>query len=212
MLPLYDDNPTKTVPIVVYSLIILNVAVFLFQINLNGNEGRLIEMFFDTWSVIPRQLFRSPSQEYFTLVTYQFLHGGLGHILGNMWYLWIFGNNIEDHLGKFKFVLFYLTCGILAAVVQSLFVFNTNVPLIGASGSVSGVMGAYITRYPSTKILTFIPPIFVLWLPAVFILGFWIFGQTIYAFSALNSNVAFIAHVAGFVAGMVLVRVFNEEV
>jgi membrane associated rhomboid family serine protease len=212
MLPLYDDNPTKSTPIIVYGLIGLNIAVFLFQISLLVDEGQLIQMFFNTWAVVPKQLFQSPSQEYLTLVSYQFLHGDLGHIIGNMWYLWIFGNNIEDYLGKFKFLLFYLACGIFAAIVQSLFSFNASIPLIGASGSVSGIMGAYITKYPRTRILTFIPPFFIVWLPAVFLLGFWIFGQTIYALSAFNSNVAFIAHVAGFVAGMVLFRVFNEEV
>jgi membrane associated rhomboid family serine protease len=212
MLPLYDDNPTQSPPIVVYGLLVLNVAVFLFQLGLVVDSGELAAKFFNTWAVVPRQLFRAPAQGYFTLISYQFLHGGLGHILGNMWYLWIFGNNIEDHLGKFKFLLFYLACGIFAAVVQSVFSFNASVPLIGASGSVSGVMGAYITKYPRTRVLTFIPPLFVLWLPAAFLLGFWIFGQTVYALTALNSNVAFIAHVAGFGAGMVLFRVFNEEV
>lgn len=212
MLPLYDDNPTRSTPIIVYGLIALNIFVFLFQLSLLVDEGKLIQLFFDTWAVIPRQLFRNPSQEYLTLVSYQFLHGDFGHILGNMWYLWIFGNNIEDYLGKFKFLLFYLACGVFAAIVQSIFSFNAAVPLIGASGSVSGVMGAYITKYPRTKILTFVPPLFILPLPAAFLLGFWIFGQTVYAFTAANSNVAFIAHIAGFVAGIVLFRAFNEEV
>lgn len=212
MLPLYDDNPTNNTPIIVYSLIALNISVFLFQLSLLVDEGRLIQLFFDTWAVVPRQLFRAPTQEYLTLVSYQFLHGDLGHILGNMWYLWIFGNNIEDYMGKFKFLLFYLACGVFAAIVQSAFSFNGATPLIGASGSVSGIMGAYITKYPRTRILTFVPPFFVLWLPAVFLLGFWIFGQTVYAFTWANSNVAFIAHIAGFVGGIVLFRFFNEEI
>jgi membrane associated rhomboid family serine protease len=211
MLPLYDDNPTHSRPVIVYCLILLNIGVFLFQLSLLVDEGQL-KMFLDTWAVIPKQLFRSPNQEYFTLVSYQFLHGDLGHIVGNMWYLWIFGDNIEDLLGKGKFLLFYVTCGVLAGIGQSLFFTSTDIPLIGASGAVSGVMGAYITKYPSARIVTLIPPFFILPIPAVILLGFWILGQTIYAFTVFHSNVAFIAHVTGFVAGMVLFRAFNEEI
>ncbi len=210
MLPLYDANPTRSTPVMVYTLVLCNVAVFLYQVLILGNHV-LMNVFFETWAVIPKQLFSNPNQEYFTLISYQFLHGGWEHILSNMWYLWIFGNNVEDYLGKFRFMFFYLACGVIAAVVQSIFSANVNAPLVGASGSVSGVMGAYIRKYPRAIVFTLIPPIFIVPLPAVVLLGFWIVGQTIYAFTALHSNVAFIAHVAGFAAGMILVRTFSEE-
>lgn len=210
MLPLYDANPTRSTPIMVYTLVLCNTAVFLYQVFILSNQV-LISMFFETWAVIPKQLYSNPNHEYFTLISYQFLHGGWGHIIGNMWYLWIFGNNVEDYLGKFRFMFFYLACGVIAAVVQSIFSANVNAPLVGASGSVSGVMGAYIRKYPRAIVFTLIPPVFVVPLPAVVLLGFWIVGQTIYAFTAFHSNVAFIAHVAGFVAGMVLVKTFSEE-
>jgi membrane associated rhomboid family serine protease len=213
MIPLYDDNPTQRSAFFVYALIAANVLIFLHEIRLSNPQlSRLLE----AWAVIPRQLFASPSREAVTLLSSQFLHADFFHLLGNMWFLWVFGNNVEDKLGRIQFLFFYLFCGAIAAITQSVFSPGSAIPLIGASGAIAGVMGAYIVRFPRAEIVTLIPIFIILTtvrIPALFFLGIWIAGQTIYA--AMTNpgqpGVAYLAHISGFVAGMVLVKIFGDR-
>ena len=216
MIPLKDENPVSTVPIVVYIIVAINLAVFFNQLSL----GEQINEFFQLYAVIPQELTASlagnpPYQavpEPLTLVTSQFLHGGWGHIGFNMLYLWIFGNNIEDVLGHFRFIIFYLVCGILAGLTHWFFGMESVVPTIGASGAIAGVMGAYVIKYPKAKIVTLLPLgiIFTtIRIPAIFFLGFWFLQQAVSSFASLGTvgdqgGVAYWAHAGGFVFGMVV--------
>jgi membrane associated rhomboid family serine protease len=215
MIPIKDDNPTYTTPIVVYALIVINVVVFLHEMSL----GSGLDGFLQLYAVIPQQLSASlagtppnqPVPEPATLITSLFLHGGLVHIGGNMLFLWIFGDNIENELGHFKFLVFYLICGILAALTHWFFGMQSVVPTIGASGAIAGVMGAYIIKYPKAKILTLVPIVFFITtirIPAVFFLGFWFVQQAISSVASLGmpeaSGVAYWAHAGGFIFGAVL--------
>ena len=216
MVPLKDDNPTSITPFVVYVLITINILVFLHQMSLGGG----LNDFFRLYAVIPRELSASfagasPNQsvpETYTLITSQFLHGGLMHIGSNMLFLWIFGNNIEEALGHIKFLIFYLGCGVLAGLTHWFFDMSSIVPTIGASGAIAGVMGAYIIKYPKAQILTLLPLGFFITtvrIPAYFFLGFWFVQQ---AFSSVVSlslpgntgGVAYWAHAGGFVFGAIL--------
>ncbi len=187
-----------------------------------------LDYFFDQWAVVPAQITASfagqaiqsklPNSviqppEILTLVSSQFLHGGWSHLLGNMLFLWIFGNNVEDKLGRVKFLGFYLGCGSLAAIAQWVFSQTSYVPSLGASGAIAGVMGAYIIRFPQAPIRTLLPPIFVFDIPAVFYLGIWFVQQAFYSFASLpspsnlgmqNGGVAYWAHAGGFVFGAIL--------
>jgi membrane associated rhomboid family serine protease len=188
-----------------------------------------LDFFFDQWAVVPTQLTASftgqpirsqlpnigitQPPEILTLISSQFLHGGWSHLLGNMLFLWIFGNNVEDKLGRVKFLGFYLGCGILAGLAQWVFSQGSYVPSLGASGAIAGVMGAYIIRFPQAPIKTLIPPIFVFDIPAVYYLGVWFVQQAFYSFASLpspsnlgmqNGGVAYWAHAGGFVFGAIL--------
>ncbi|MGF1542090.1 MAG: rhomboid family intramembrane serine protease [Pleurocapsa sp.] len=215
MIPLKDENPTYITPFIVYALIAINVAVFLHQISLGSD----LDDFFQLYAVIPRELSASlagappdqPVPEIATLITSQFLHGGLMHIGGNMLFLWTFGNNIEEDLGHFKFLFFYLTCGVLAGLTHWFFAMQSSIPTIGASGAIAGVMGAYIIKYPKAKIVTLIPLGFFLTtvrIPAVFFLGFWFVQQAISSVASLSmpeaAGVAYWAHAGGFIFGALL--------
>jgi membrane associated rhomboid family serine protease len=213
MIPLYDDNPTRRQALVVYALIAINVMIFLHQISLSSPQ--LIQ-FLRAWAVIPREFFAFPNREVITLLSSQFLHGGWLHLIGNMWFLWIFGNNVEDRLGGVKFLIFYLICGAIAAITQSVFSPSSGIPLIGASGAIAGVMGAYIVRFPRAEIITLVPIFIILTtirIPALFFLGIWLVGQTVYA--AMSNpgqpGVAYLAHISGFVAGIILFKLLEEE-
>jgi membrane associated rhomboid family serine protease len=213
MIPLYDDNPTQRSAFLVYILIVANVLIFLHEMMLGNTQ---LSRFLDAWAVIPRQLFAFPSREAVTLLSSQFLHANFWHLIGNMWFLWIFGNNVEDKLGRIQFLGFYLICGVIAALTQSIFSPSSAVPLIGASGAIAGVMGAYIVRFPRAEIVTLIPIFIILTtvrIPALFFLGIWIAGQTIYAAMANpgQPGVAYLAHISGFVAGMILFKIFGDR-
>lgn len=218
MVPLHDDNPTTTTPVVTYGLIGLNIAIFVFQLSLS-REG--LDNFFDAWGLVPAQLTESfqgaleaPAYEWITLVSSQFLHGGFFHVGGNLLYLWVFGNNIEDQLGHVKFLIFYLGCGVLAGLTQWVFDPYSTVPTIGASGAIAGVMGAYILRFPRATIVTLIPLIIfftTIRIPAIFFLGFWFVQQALFSLASLSTNVnlgssgvAYWAHSGGFVFGLIL--------
>ncbi|HSR13347.1 MAG TPA: rhomboid family intramembrane serine protease [Thermodesulfobacteriota bacterium] len=215
-LPLKDDNPSSTFPAVTLGLILANLWVFYHQVFLDPVEA---ERFIYQWGAIPYQIFRGEVlREYpviplpLTIFSSMFLHGGFLHLFGNMLYLWIFGNNVEDKLGHFRFVLFYLLCGLLASLVQLLSDPRSAVPLIGASGAVAGVLGAYLVCFPGARILTlFFIFIFIklIHLPALFVLGSWFLLQLLGIWGGAISSVAFYAHVAGFVSGTILVKAFQ---
>ena len=216
MIPLNDENPSYTTPVVVYALIAVNVVVFLHQISL-GRAG--LNGFFQLYAVIPQQLSASfngipvnqPVPEILTLITSQFLHGGFMHIGGNMLFLWTFGDNIEQDLGHVKFLLFYLTCGVLAGLTHWFFGMQSGVPTVGASGAIAGVMGAYIIKYPRAKIVTLLPLLFIFTtvrIPAVYFLGFWFVQQAFSSVASLGmaetGGVAYWAHSGGFIFGAIL--------
>lgn len=221
MVPLSDDNPTRITPYVTYTLIALNILIFIYEITLAPQQ---LEGFFQYFAVVPQQLSQSfdgllvnqPVPEWWTLFTSQFLHGGFLHLAGNMLFLWIFGNNVEDQLGHFKYLLFYLACGALAALSQWFFSPLSSIPSLGASGAIAGVMGAYIIRFPKAEVLTLIPLGFLFWtvrVPAIFFLGFWFVQQAFYGVASLGittnigmegGGIAYWAHAGGFVFGAIL--------
>jgi membrane associated rhomboid family serine protease len=215
MIPIRDQNPTHRFPIVTVSLIVINVIVFLFELSLES-QGRLMS-FFDSWAVIPVQLVTTPVPEAPSVFSAMFLHGGWSHLLGNMLYLWIFGDNIEDALGPVRFLIFYLLAGIFATLAQVLIDPSSPIPNIGASGAIAGVLGGYLMLYPRIQVITLIPLIYFYRLariPAVFVLGFWFVLQLFNGVLGLGNiqmeggGVAFFAHIGGFVAGYLLIRLF----
>lgn len=221
MIPLRDDNPTRTRPVVTYVILGLCASVFLWQLGLGpaGNEAAVYALGFIPAVVfggvdLPEQLGWVPSP--LTIFTSMFLHGGLLHLAGNLLYLWIFADNIEDRMGRRRFVLFYASCGVAAALAQALPDLDSRVPMIGASGAISGVLGAYILLFPHARVLVAIPVfvlIYTLRLPAIWVLGVWFLGQLLssVAVSSAGAGIAFRAHVGGFVAGLLLVRLFTRR-
>jgi membrane associated rhomboid family serine protease len=205
MIPLRDVIPSRTTPGVTVTLIGVNVAVYLFQLMLTerGQEALLVG-----FGLVPA---------YFSVVdvfTSMFVHGGLAHLAGNMLFLWIFGDNVEDRLGHGRFLGFYLLCGVAAAMAQVLLDPDSVVPMVGASGAIAGVMGAYLVLYPRSRVLMLFPfPVFLFELPALVFLGMWFLVQflnginqlPIFEQDAISGGVAFWAHVMGFVAGLILV-------
>jgi membrane associated rhomboid family serine protease len=217
--PLYDDNPTRITPYFTYGLIGMNVLVFLHEISLSSLQ---LEQFFQLYAVIPQELSINWSREWTTLFTSQFLHGGWWHLISNMVYLWVFGNNIEDRLGHFKYLLFYLTCGAIAALCQWFIGMYSAVPSLGASGAISGVLGAYLIWFPQARITTliflgfFITTINV---PALVIIGIFFIQNLISGFASLQAaanmsvetgGVAYWAHLGGFVVGSIFALVNRE--
>jgi len=214
MIPIKGENPTEHFPLITILLIALNVIIFIFQISI-GPEG-MKELVYK-FSVIPVQLYKgSGTFRYFTLMTSIFFHASFLHLAGNMLYLWIFGNNIEDTMGKTKFLIFFLTCGIIGSLGHAMLNPNSQIPTIGASGAISGILAAYLLLYPKVKIITIVPIFFfikVIKLPAFFFLGFWIFLQLLYGIPTLtyksaHGGVAWFGHIGGFLAGFILLPVF----
>ncbi|NPA12591.1 MAG: rhomboid family intramembrane serine protease [Aquificae bacterium] len=206
MLPIKDDIPTKSFPILTILLIVVNVAIFLYEITLPPKQ---FEIFVRTYGFLPIDLvyFRFDKA-----ITSMFLHGNFAHLFGNMLFLWVFGNNVEDALGKVKFIIFYILSGIGAAVMQasiSLLAGSVDIPMIGASGAISGILAAYIKLYPHAKVLTIIPPFFFMAfvLPAWFFIGYWFFIQVLFAMITPPGvgGVAWYAHIGGFLTGWVLI-------
>jgi rhomboid family protein len=219
VIPLKDSNPTERFPIVTVLLIGLNILVFLFEVSLGKGQG---EFFVGTFALVPARLFHAatalpgPFPAGVTLFTSMFLHGGLFHLAGNMLYLWIFGNNVEDAMGRFRFIVFYLLCGIAAAVGHAMTDTQSLVPMIGASGAISGILGAYLLLYPQARVLTlFILGFFVrmIEVPAIVVLGFWFVFQFLNALVAQGGGggVAWYAHIGGFLAGMMLIGLFKKS-
>ncbi|MGD1874633.1 MAG: rhomboid family intramembrane serine protease [Mastigocoleus sp.] len=231
MVPIRDNNPTKITPYVTFGLIALNVLLFFYETSL---PPQLLNGFFHLFAIVPRELSLSfagqtinqPVPEWMTLITSQFLHGGFLHLAGNMLFLWIFGNNIEDKLGHIKYIIFYLGSGVLAGLAQWYFSQGSLVPSLGASGAIAGVMGAYIIRFPKAEVLTLIPlgiffPTFTV--PAYWFLGFWFLEQAFYGIASLEAptnigmeggGIAYWAHAGGFVFGAILgpiLGLFNDK-
>ena len=222
MIPLKDDNPTNSKPIVSYGIIGFCVLIFFAQLGLNENELRdftysygLIPSVLMGIDQLPADLFKiSPIG---TIFTSMFMHGGWMHLIGNMLYLWIFADNIEDDLGILNFVIFYLVCGVGAAMSQVLMDINSQIPMIGASGAIGGVLGAYLMNYPNAKVLVLIPFGFfsqLLKIRALYVLGFWFILQFINSFMSSSSGggVAYAAHIGGFISGVILILFFNKKI
>ncbi len=210
MFPLRDANPRHRPPIVVWLLVLANVLVFFYGLSFNSEREALA--FIYTYSFVPQAFFEAPGANFYRLFSNIFLHGGLAHIAGNMFFLWVFGDNIEDRLGHLGFLLFYLIGGVMATLAHGLFSPAAATPLIGASGAVSAVLGAYIVLFPRQRVLTFVPPFFLFWLPAWIYLGYWALIQLIEAAGGLAqadalSNVAWWAHLGGFAFGALSVRI-----
>ncbi len=217
MIPLRDNNPRQTVPFITYLLIGLNVLGFLWELALGANLDRAIFAV----GFIPARYWLPGYwvSDLTAIVTSMFLHGGFMHIAGNMLYLWIFGDNIEDRLGHGKYAVFYLLCGIIATLTHAIFSPASRIPAIGASGAIAGVLGAYLVLYPRARVTTIIPIFFFITVrevPAILILGFWFVLQLLSGVGSLGvpdaqdlGGVAFFAHIGGFVAGMVLVFLFG---
>ncbi|ARV61793.1 rhomboid family intramembrane serine protease [Nostocales cyanobacterium HT-58-2] len=213
MFPLYDENPTRITPYITYGLIGINVLVFLHELSLSDVQ---LEQFFRLYAVVPRELTNNFAGEWSTLFTSQFLHGGWWHLISNMVFLWIFGNNIEDCLGHFKYLVFYLSCGALAALCQWIIDINSGVPSLGASGAIAGVLGAYIIRFPHARVFSLVFLGFfitTLRVPALVLIGLFFVQNIISGLANLQvaanmsvetGGVAYWAHIGGFVFGVIL--------
>jgi membrane associated rhomboid family serine protease len=222
MIPLYDKNKSSTIPFVTISIIILNIIVYLYQISLSNLN---YYAFINDYSFVPENFINSFSlsnmfkdSDIISLITNTFLHGSFFHLLSNMWILWIFGDNVEDKIGHFKYLIFYLFGGIAANLTHLLFSLNSSVPTIGASGSIAAVMGAYMIFFPYAKIKTLIPIIFIplfLDIRAFIYLIFWFLLQIYYGTTELATNItgsiAWWAHIGGFIFGILIVKRKNSN-
>ena len=218
MFPIRDINPSKTVPWANYTIIGVNILVFMLQLS----KGPDLAKFVYYYGIVPARysvpeisLYFTPGHQIFSFISFMFLHGGFLHIAGNMWMLYIFGDNVEDYLGPFRYVVFYFLCGIFSGAVHLLTNIHSNIPVIGASGAIAGVMGAYLLLYPGARILTLIPififPLFIE-IPAYFFLGFWFLLQFLNAAGAIHgaSEIAWWAHVGGFLSGMIFLKMLGK--
>ena len=217
MIPLKDDNPTRTTPFVTVALILINVAVFVWEMTL---PPEALKSVIRTMGVTPYSLTHLPSEARgllnggLSLFTAMFLHGSIPHAAFNMLYLWIFGNNVEDMMGHGRFVVFYLVCGLIASMTQVAASPSSEVPMIGASGAVSGILGAYLVLFPTARVLTLIFLVFfirVVPLPAVILLGFWFLLQVLDIGPLSSGGVAVLAHIGGFVSGALLIVAFRRR-
>jgi membrane associated rhomboid family serine protease len=207
MLPIGDDNSSRRIfPLVTYALVALNVVFFF--VELSGGEAFIMK-----WAFVPSRFLANPAADFLTLFTSMFMHVGWVHLGGNMLYLWIFGDNVEDSFGHFKFIIFYLLCGLVATFAQLAFSLKSSVPNLGASGAIAGVLGAYILMFPKGKVRV-LQGQQVIQVPALLAIGMWIVLQF---FSGIGSiantadtgGVAYMAHIGGFVAGFVLTFLFR---
>ena len=217
MIPLRDSVRTRTAPIVTVALIVVNTLVFLHETAL----GPRLDAFVIAYGLVPRRFVYWPGApldpvRFLPLLTSMFWHGGWLHLLGNMLYLWIFGDNVEDRLGHFRYLLFYLIAGTAAGITQVALQPASALPTIGASGAIAGVLGAYLVTFPRSRVLTFFPPIWFFELPAFAYLVFWFLLQLLEGFGSLGApaetgGVAVWAHVGGFVSGVVLIKLMAPQ-
>ncbi len=215
MIPLYDTLHSRRFPLVNWLLIAVNVLVFLYELSLSpAGLDRLTR----TWGLVPAQLLARPAALWITILTSMFLHGGWFHIISNMWVLFIFGDNVEDRLGGFRYLIFYLLSGVAAAVLQALILPTSRVPTIGASGAIAGVLGAYLVLYPRAKVASLVPILFIftiIEIPAFLFLLFWFVSQLFSGWLTLQgtagAGVAWWAHVGGFLFGMAAVGLLARK-
>ena len=215
MIPLKDDNPTSNKPIITYFLIGACIVIFLIQLTSQSyKSGQLFYSYGLIPSVLmghnqlPLDLYAVPA--YLTIFTSMFMHGGFMHLIGNMLYMWIFADNIEDNLGPRNFLIFYLLSGVGAAMTQVLIDTQSQIPMVGASGAIGGVLGAYLINHPNARVLVLIPFGFfsqLIKIRALYVLGFWFILQ----FISSGGGVAYAAHIGGFVSGMILILFFNKK-
>ena len=215
MIPLKDDNPTSGKPTITY--LIIGICVFVFFMQLGSQSYKTGQLFYSYGLIpsvlmgnnqLPMDLYAIPSL--LTIFTSMFMHGGFMHLIGNMLYMWIFADNIEDSLGPSKFIIFYLLSGIGAAMTQVLMDTHSQIPMVGASGAIGGVLGAYLINYPNAKVLVLIPFGFfsqLIKIKALYVLGFWFILQ----FISSGGGVAYAAHIGGFISGMILILFFNKK-
>lgn len=227
MLPIRDDQPRYSTPYVTYFLMGLNLAIFFFEWALQTSDPESLKALVYQFGVVPSHVgaFLGGSPRYSLLAviipffTSMFLHGGWMHVIGNMWYLYIFGDNIEDYLGHFKYLVFYLLAGLIAMATQVAIYPHSDVPTVGASGAIAGVLGAYFLLYPKARVLAWFPPIFLFYLTAWITLGFWFVYQFLAGAASLEvtragrdmGGIAFWAHVGGFIAGVVMIKIFPQR-
>ena len=217
--PVFDDNPTKKKPIISWVIIFICIIIFLFQESLNHHEQRKL---FLSYGMIPSVLFGQNELSvnlekvpaFLTIFTSMFLHGGWMHLIGNIGYLYIFGDNIEDCMGRLRFVIFYLTCGVIAALSQCFIDINSSTPMIGASGAISGILGGYLILYPKKNVRVFFW--FIIFvktfnIPALYVLGAWILIQFFSFDTSASDGVAYAAHIGGFIAGIALIYLFKKN-
>jgi membrane associated rhomboid family serine protease len=214
MIPIRDTIQSKNYPVVNNAIIVINVLIYLFELS----RGDGLDQFIFSYGLVPARYslpeigaYFNPLQQVFALFSFMFIHGGFWHLLGNMWSLYIFGDNVEDRLGHGKYLIFYILCGLLSGLFHLAINWTSQVPTIGASGAIAGIMGAYLILYPGSKILTLIPIIIIPYfveIPALFFLGIWFVLQFLSATlsSAGAGGIAWWAHVAGFAAGMLLLK------
>ena len=224
MIPIRDTIPSKSTPVCTWSLILINGAVFIFELMM---PEPVLQAFFYYFGIVPARYTHPewaawvglPLDDYLPFLTSMFLHGGWLHIIGNMWTLWIFGDNVEDRMGTTRFVIFYLICGLAAGLVHFFTNPSSTLPTVGASGAIAGVLGAYFLLFPNSRVITLIPlfflPLFVE-VPAITYLGFWVLSQIFSGVLSLGlpedvGGVAFWAHVGGFVAGAALHWLFVKD-
>jgi len=221
MIPLKDENPKKNLPFINFIFILTNVAVFIYQ----PSSEELLRVFYNTYGLIPNNftnIFQNGLPQILGIMqsvfSSLFVHGGFIHLAGNMLFLWVFGDNIEYAVGHFNYVIFYFLCGIAATLTQVFIESNSLIPVIGASGAISGVLGAYIIKYPKNKITTlFIIIIFIklVKIRAVYLLGIWFVYQLLQGYLSLGQEsmggVAWFAHIGGFISGIILVNIFKKR-
>jgi membrane associated rhomboid family serine protease len=225
MFPIRDDTPRFSTPYITYFIIALNGVAFLFELSIGAQSPRALNGLMYQFGVVPLHFDRAlagashtslPALS-LTVLTSMFLHASWLHIIGNMWFLWIFGDNIEDYLGHFSYLLFYLLSGFAAMATHILLNTGSNVPALGASGAIAGVMGGYFVLYPRARVMMWFPPIFFFYLPAWLVLGYWFLTQflsgavTSIAGTGATGGIAVWAHVGGFVAGIVLIKLMPER-
>jgi len=220
MIPIRDTIPSRTYPVVTHTLIGVNVVLFLVE----TAQGQNLNLFIYTYGLVPARYavpriaaYFSIHQQLLSLLSFMFLHGGFLHLLGNMWSLYIFGDNVEDRLGPVRYLLFYLLCGICSGLVHLLFNLHSNIPTIGASGAIAGVMGAYFILHPHSKILTLIPIFFIPYfieIPAFIFLGIWFVLQFLQGMGthADMSGIAWWAHIGGFIFGILFLKLMQPAV
>jgi rhomboid family protein len=218
MIPLHDDNPTERPPVVTIAFIATCVLVFFYQASLPPQPGEALVFQYGAIPALvfgqahlPEDIVAIPA--YATLITSMFLHGGWMHLIGNMLYLWVFGNNIEDVMGHVRYVVFYLACGVLAALSHAMTDPSSAIPMVGASGAISGVLGAYVLLFPRAHVLVLMPGIGMTRVAAGIVLGMWFVMQLLSGGMSIGSQgggVAFFAHIGGFISGMALIGLFKR--